>query len=51
MRSAVRRDELKAVIGFGQHHDKHRRLHNLTDRADVEEAHVQSAERGWHAIE
>src|SRR6202035_24642 len=51
MRPSVEGDDLKSVIRLRQHHDELRRLDDLSDGTHVEEAHIQSAESRWSAMQ
>ena len=51
MRPSVDGDNLKAVIGFRQHHHELRSLDDLSDCAHVKKTHIQSAERRWNATQ
>src|SRR5947209_8255480 len=50
-RSSIDRNDLEAVIRLRQHDEEFRSLYDLPDSANIEEAYVQSAERGVRAAQ
>src|SRR5580658_8107855 len=47
---SVEGNNLKSVKGLRQHHHEFRSLDDLPHTPNIEEAHTQSAERGWKAM-
>src|SRR5580658_3258451 len=51
MWSSVEGNNLKPVKGLRQHHHEFRSLDDLSHTPNIEEAHTQSTERGWKAMQ